>query len=220
MGIILGEGNPLASKPPSPTQLTVATLNSKSLYRIKKLLNELNIPFQLLTPSSIANGSANVTFTTRGESPNSAKRVVYIDELAEDEGIAKAQVIAQLNHRPIRLLVGVDPGKRFGYIIYLHGTEIERGIKDSAEAILHRLKQFDDHLGCSFLIKIGMGDPFLGQKLATELSTSLRGSINIELVDERGTSNLGRGKLKGSGRRDERAARLIAFRKGEPYHRS
>jgi len=197
----------------------VATLDGKFFYRIKKLLNELRIPFNHLTPSGIPRRTSSVVFTTRGESLNMKGAVVCIDDLDEDEGIAKAQVIAQLNPGPVRLLVGIDPGKRFGYIIYLHGREVERGVKDSMDIILQRLKKFDEHLKGNFLVKIGIGDRPLGQKLAEEICATLGSSATVELVDERGTSNMVSGKLKGSGLRDERSARLIAFRKGEQYHR-
>ena len=64
-------------------------------------------------------------------------------------------------------------------------------------------------------VKIGCGNMSLAKGIAKRLNMQLAGAVEISLVNENGTSALKRKGKFLEGTRDQRAAKLIAFRAGE-----
>ena len=114
------------------------------------------------------------------------------------------------------LVVGVDPGRRIGVVGYYGNSEIYGDVLNSADEAIDRiLKLLRSVQGTQKVVRIGNGDPKLAQVLAESLGARAGKGVQIEIVDERGTTVETKPNRRGA--RDVRSARMIAFRHGWQY---
>jgi hypothetical protein len=148
--------------------------------------------------------------------------VICIEDLGDDIDIAKQKLLAILHplKESDKFIVGVDPGERTGIAAFMNHVEVNSAVVISIEDAIAQVRRLLDNAPrVSRIVKIGAGMPLLAEKIAFGLD-SFYGQdqqIKIQLVDERGTSSLyARGKAHW-GTRDQRSAKLIAFREGRDY---
>ena len=219
-------------------EVGVATENGKSYYNITSFLNRIHIPYvdiildEISYPkpnrpsASIADYVAKelkLIITTRKERLQvSGKNVVCIEDLGEDIGVAKEKLLSLLypSKETDWFVVGIDPGERTGMAAFMNQLEVESTVLGSVEdTVLRVAKLIDNAPRIRKVVKIGSGMPMLAEQIARRLDSQYRQKLHIQLVDERGTSTLnsrGHGRI---GTRDQRAAKLIAFREGKDYLR-
>jgi len=143
--------------------------------------------------------------------------VISLENIEDDEDLAKQRILRQLQvYRDEPLVVGVDPGRRIGVVGYYGNSEVYGEVLGSSEEAIGRiLKLLKSGQRKGKIVRIGNGNP----KLATELAETLRvrtdKEIQIEIVDESGTSADMKPNIRAV--RDVRSARLIAFRHGTKY---
>ena len=149
--------------------------------------------------------------TTAAEAARFGRRGLALEELDENPGIFKGQVLSRLEGEQV-ILVGVDPGKRTGLAVFYGQTKLAFNTFDSAGAVCSRVGAFARGIPSSRLVaRVGNGNKSMAAKLVDRLGREVLGAT-IEVVNESGTS-AGSSKMKGV-QRDQVAAAKIAFRKG------
>jgi hypothetical protein len=222
----------------SRAEVGIATSSGKSYYLISSLLKCARIPYVdvilgedgrndgFIKTSSLASdyesGRLKLIITTRKERLQVlANQVVCIEDLGEDWGIAKQKLLSILHplKESDRFVVGIDPGERTGIAAFMNHIEVYSDVLGTIDDTIIRAKRLLDNAPkMRRIVKIGFGMPLLAEKIAFGLDSFYKSDqIRIQLVDERGTSSLYASGKSGLGTRDQRSAKLIAFREGRDY---
>ena len=192
-------------------RICVATSRASAYYALVSRLRRAELPFSSVLPDS-GLADCDLLLTTAGEAAQFGGKAMTVEELDENPGIFKGQVMSRLAGDQV-ILVGVDPGKRTGLAVFFGQTKLAFNTFHSTSAVTSRVAAFAKGIPSStLLIRVGNGN----RSMATRLVEGLRKAIpraTIEVVDESGTS-AGSSKMKGV-QRDQVAAAKIAFRKGE-----
>ncbi len=191
-------------------RICVATSKARAYYALVSRLRRAELPFSSVLPDSDL--ECDILLTTAEEAGQLGGRALALEELDENPGIFKGQVMSRLVGDQL-ILVGVDPGKRTGLAVFYGQTKLAFNTFDSATAVASRVAAFARGIPSSrLLVRVGNGN----RGMATKLVEGLRKAVpraTIEVVDESGTST-GSSKMRGV-QRDQVAAAKIAFRKGE-----
>ena len=221
-------------------EVGVSTSNGKAYYQITTLLKRVGLPYVDIVlggiPRVIGNGRSNsqlylhgnvkLIITTRRERVQFFDTdALCIEDLGEDVGIAREKILPYIY--PVRpmdwFIIGIDPGKRTGVAAFMNRREVESTVIHSLEGTVSRVCTIIDNAPpIRKVVKIGSGNAVLAKKIAQILESRYRDQIRIQLVDESGTSSLSRRRKFPIGRRetrDQRAAKMIAFRDGQDYIR-
>ena len=193
-------------------RICVATAKARAYYAIVSRLKKAGLPFSSALPDSDFE-QCDLILTTSDEAVEFGSKAMPLEELDENPGIFKGQVISRLSGGGNVLLVGVDPGKRTGLAVFYGETKLAFSTFDSAAAVCSRVGAFATGLPSSrLLVRVGNGIKSMASKLIERLRREVP-SANIEVVDESGTS-AGSSKMRGV-QRDQVAAAKIAFRRGD-----
>lgn len=192
-------------------RICVATSRASAYYALVARLRRADLPFSSALPES-GFGECDIILTTAEEAKQLGSRALALEDLDENPGIFKGQVVSKLAGVQA-ILVGVDPGKRTGLAVFYGQTKLAFSTFDSAAAVASRVAAFARGVPSSgLLVRVGDGNRALATRLIEGLRRAVPGAT-IEVVDESGTST-GSPKMKGV-QRDQVAAAKIAFRKGE-----
>lgn len=210
----------------------VATTSGKSYYRISNLLKKIGIPFIDVIAYGAQDPDAPIPFsllreydlivTTRKERLRfPSDKVICEEDLGDDASIAKQKLLALLY--PTRsndiFVVGIDPGERTGIAAFLNRREVESSVYMTLDAVLERVSALIDNApNVKKVVKIGAGNPYRALHIARVVGEKYKNLVEIDLINESGTSALRRKGRAIAGTRDQRAARLIAFRAGMRYN--
>ncbi len=161
---------------------------------------------------------SSLIITTEEERNSILHDNILLDtDLEKDPAIIKAKILNTLSNSSNNiLLVGIDPGKRIGLsILYMH-EEIASRVITSTDALIELLEMLIENIDADkTIVKIGSGNKKLALKIAYMLN---RDSIEIELVDEHGTtSSITDASSRRRGVRDRLSARAIAYRRGRNF---
>lgn len=191
-------------------RICVATAKARAYYALVSRLRRAGLPFSSVLPES--EFDFDLVLTTADEAGKFGSRAMVLEELDENPGIFKGQVVSRLSGESDVLLVGVDPGKRTGLAVFYGQTKLAFSTFDSAAAVCTRIGAFAKGVSYSrLLVRVGNGNRSMASKLVEELREEVP-AATIEVVDESGTS-AGSSKMRGI-QRDQVAAAKIAFRKG------
>ena len=221
---------------PSP-EVGAATSSGKAYYRISTLLKQIGLPFadvvldgessfrfDRLTgqPKSFLDHNLRLIITTRRERVClPGNNVVCVEDLGDDAGLAKEKLFSILYPPKPNdwFIVGIDPGERTGIAAFINQREIESLVLPTFAATLTRVSELIDNApDIRKLVKIGRGNLSLARTIAGVIEARYKDCVKINLVNESGTSALRRRGNFGRGTKDQRAARLIAFRDGQDYN--
>ena len=190
-------------------RVCVATSKARAYYALVSRLRRAGMPFASVLPDS--SGNCELVLTTAAEAGQFGGRSLVLEELDENPGIFKGQVMSRLMGEQV-ILVGVDPGKRTGLAVFYGQTKLAFNTFNSAGAVCCRIGAFARAVPSSrLLVRVGNGNRSVADKLVDGLSREVP-DATIEVVDEAGTS-AGSSKMKGV-QRDQVAAAKIAFRRG------
>ena len=193
-------------------RICVATSKARAYYALVSRLRRAGLPFTSILPDSDFR-DCELVLTTADEASQFGGRALALEELDENPGVFKGQVVSRLKGKGETVLVGVDPGKRTGLAVFYGQTRLAFNTFDSVSAVFSRIGAFARGLPSSrLLVRVGNGN----RSMASRLIDGLRREVpeaTIELVDESGTSS-GSSRMKGV-QRDQVSAAKIAFRKGE-----
>ena len=193
-------------------RICVATSKARAYYALVSRLRRADLPFTSVLPDSDFT-DCGLVLTTAEEAGRFGGRALALEDLDENPGVFKGQVVSRLSGKQEVVLVGVDPGKRTGLAVFYGQTRLAFNTFDSAGAIYSRISDFARAVPSSrLLVRVGNGNRSMAARLIDGLKKEVPEAI-IEVVDESGTSS-GSSKLKGL-QRDQVSAAKIAFRKGE-----
>ncbi len=225
----------IGARPVTKAEVGVATEDGRSYFRITSLLNKIHVPYvdvilgeprlphdeYYSSTSDQLVKSLKLVITTRRERLLFAgMNIVCVEDLGDDVGVAKERLFATLYRFKDNdwFVVGIDPGERTGLAAFMNHLEVESSVFVSLDDTVSRVsKLIDNAPQVKKIVKIGSGVPVLAEKIAKRLNSQYRQELKIQLVDERGTSSLNARAKNRIGTRDQRAAKLIAFRDGRDY---
>jgi hypothetical protein len=193
-------------------RICVATSKARAYYALVSRLRRAELPFSSVLPGSDCR-DCELVLTTADEAEQFGDVALALENLDDNPGIFKGQVVSRLNGEGDTILVGVDPGKRTGLAVFYGRTKLAFNTFDSAAAVCLRVGAFARALPASrMLVRVGNGNRSIVTRFVDGFRKEIPGAT-IEVVDESGTST-GSAKMKGV-QRDQVAAAKIAFRKGE-----
>jgi hypothetical protein len=193
-------------------RICVATSKARAYYALVSRLRRAGIPFTSVLPDSDS-GEYELVLTTAEEAGRFGGRALALENLDENPGVFKGQVVSRLRGKEDVVLVGIDPGKRTGLAVFYGQTRLAFNTFDSADAVYSRISAFARGIPSSrLLVRVGNGNRLMAAKLIDGLKHEVP-EATIEVVDESGTSS-GSSKMKGV-QKDQVSAAKIAFRKGE-----
>ncbi len=175
-------------------------------------MRKAGLPFTSVLPGA-DRGDCSLIITSGREKGQFDGRALALEDLDENPGVFKGQLLSRLNEGSDVVLVGVDPGTRIGLAVFYGETSLEYNTFGSVAGLSLRVGAFVRGVPAKrFVIKVGNGNPAMAAKLI-ELLKLEAPDATIETVDESGTS-VRRVRMKGI-QGDQGAAAKIAFRKGE-----
>jgi hypothetical protein len=197
-------------------RICVATSKSRTYYALVSRLRRAGLPFSSILPDYDFR-KCELVLTSADEAWQFGDRALALEDLAENPGIFKGQIVSRLMGNGDIILVGVDPGKRTGLAVFYGQTKLAFNTFDSQGAVCSRVGAFARGIPSSrLLVRVGNGNRSTAARLVDGLRKEVPGAT-IELVDESGTSTR-TSKMKGV-QRDQVSAAKIAFRKGEVVSR-
>ena len=193
-------------------RICVATSKARAYYALVSRLRRAGLPFTSVLPDSDS-GGCELVLTTAEEAGRFGGRALALEDLDENPGVFKGQVVSRLRGKEDVVLVGIDPGKRTGLAVFYGQTRLAFNTFDSAGALYSRISAFARGIPSSrMLVRVGNGNRSMAARLIDGLKREVP-EATIEVVDESGTSS-GSSKMKGM-QKDQVSAAKIAFRKGE-----
>jgi hypothetical protein len=203
------------------SKVTVATVYGRPYYKITNALKLMDIQFDSLSPQEAAVSNAKVIITTEDEAEIVKRKDVLLDtELDNCPAVLKAKILKTLmgDYHDDELTIGIDPGERIGIsVIYLH-NEIDSILESSITSTIRVISSL--LLGIvskKKIIRIGDGNIGMAQSLAKLVRLKFMDRVEIEIVNEHGTSLPRNIEANRRGIRDKSSARVIALRKGRSY---
>lgn len=224
----------------SRAEVGVSTSNGRAYYSITALLKRAGLPYVDIVaadrPTIYPAGQLNsqiyfgpnvkVVITTRRERLEFiGSNVLCVEDLEDDVGIAREKILPYIYPpKPTDwFIVGIDPGKRTGIAAFFNHREVESSVVQSIDGTIARVCTLIDNAPPLIrkVVKIGSGNHALAARIAQILNSKYHDKVRIQLVNESGTSSLrkrrGKFSIGKTETRDQRAARIIAFRGGQDY---
>jgi hypothetical protein len=193
------------------SRICVVTSKAQAYYALVSRLRRAGLPFSSLVPGS-DRVECDLILTSREEAPRFGSKAVALEDLDENPGVFKGQLVSKLGDDDA-VFVGIDPGKRTGLAVFYGQTRLAFSTFDSVGGLCSRVGAFADGLPeARFVIRIGNGNRGMAAKLAEALMRAVPRAV-VEVVDEAGTS-VRTARMKGV-QGDQGAAARIAFRRGE-----
>jgi hypothetical protein len=201
--------------------VAVATLRGRPYYEIIRALKQMEVKYDSIAPADAARSEAKVVITTLDEAGliTGSKAVMLDTELAKYPAVAKAKILKTVAGAAAddSLTVGIDPGNRIGIsILYLH-EEIASIVESSpADAVGQISAVLASVSSRKKVVKIGDGNMRMALSMAWAIKKKFR-DVEVQIVDERGTSRPQNTGVNRRGLRDRSSARVIAFRTGRAF---
>ena len=193
-------------------RICVVTAKASTYYAIVSRLRRAGLPFASVIPGARCEDCA-LLITSSGELVQYGERAIALENLDENPGVFKGQLLSKLDGGRDVLLIGIDPGKRIGLAVFYGEENLEYSTFSSVWWLSRRVGAFVHRVSARrSLVRVGNGSPSMASKIVGQLKMEAVGAV-IEMVDETGTS-VRRAKMKGI-QGDQGAAAKIAFRRGE-----
>ena len=178
----------------------------------------MDLRFESFLPEAITEYAGDLVLTTKGEAPDDpAIQMLYYDEILGKHPTIITGMIMQRVDIPFgmeNLVIGVDPGRRIGLSIFYRGREIESSSYSSIDGLASHLIEVINGLDAEKkIVRIGSGEMKTAREIAAILHLEFPSMLDLEFVDEDGTSP----KIKHHnqrGKRDQLSARYISQRQG------
>ncbi len=199
-------------------EVAVLIQSPRKLYMALELLKQLGLHFVVCAPDDPACINADVLLVTENETPPSVdQRVVIVDDDPETTGLDIMLRLRKVVH-PSHIIVGVDPGMRFGLALVMDGQVITMGAAsmpiNAVDMTLRWIRwSFRRFPMVSPIIRVGTGSRLYAVLYTRGLFQRYPG-LHTEFVDERHTTHLNTSVS------DESAAVMIAARCGQVVSRS
>jgi predicted RNase H-like nuclease (RuvC/YqgF family) len=184
----------------------------------------MDLRFDSLSPEQAAESNAKIIITTKDEAEIVRRKDVLLDtELDKYPILLKAKVLRSImgSSHDDQLTIGIDPGNRIGIsIIYLH-NEIDSVVESSLNSTIQLISILLSGIRSKKkIVRIGDGNINMAKQIASMIKMRFGDLVDIEIVDERGTSLPQNTDTNRRGIRDKSSARTIALRRGKSFNSS
>lgn len=205
-------------------RVTVATVYGRPYYKIINALKLMDLRFESLSPEQAASSNAKIIITTKDEAEIVRRKDVLLDtELDRYPVLIKAKILRNImgSYHDDQLTIGIDPGTRIGIsIIYLH-NEIDSFVESSLDSTIQLVSVLLSGIRSKKkIVRIGDGDIAMAKQIASMTKARFKDLVDIEIVNEHGTSLPQNTDTNRRGARDRSSARTIALRKGRAFNSS
>jgi hypothetical protein len=171
-------------------EIALVTNSGKAYYQLTSALKRNKITYYSLTPNDVIPRHVKAVITTVSENQSVTHPTTFVFS-NEDPITFINHVVRHIQGKKeyVQVAIGIDPGHQFGLAILGDGilleTKIILDLKDVGAAIHVLLSYYSAE---QIIIKIGNGNPLLATELSQMLQAQLDSAINIEIVDEYGTT--------------------------------
>lgn len=172
-------------------QIAVATLSGRAYYSLVVELRRRNVSFLSLRPGDPVPASVKVVITTPQERLKIHHPKVLLYREGENAGTIVETALQTMLGRELykRLVVGIDPGKRFGMAV-LGDEKVLRmlscsSVRETAKALMDILDEIDS---AKKVVRIGDGGEPYRRSLIRMLERKLPWNVTVETVSERDTT--------------------------------
>jgi hypothetical protein len=194
-------------------EVAIATRNPRLRYQILKVINRLKLKYVVCSPDDSVCEYAKVIITSKNEAVSFDETPAQIIENdINDEFVIP--LLLKLNdiHKPMNMVLGIDPGMRFGFAIIIDGVTVHTKRVNSPSLAADITIRWTNHIKhyfpqCQVCIRIGTGSRLYSTLYLREIMRR-DNELAIELVNEQNTSRFGKS--------DQLSAILIAGRWGKP----
>ena len=199
------------------SEVAIATRNPKTLYLVMEVLKDMDLDFVVCEPGGAECQIAKAIITTRDEIKDlDPKRVVIVEDNLDEDSMVIDLMLHLLDiEKPTSIVVGVDPGMRFGLALVIDGNVIRTKISSSpgkaAHFTLRWLASINDSFSQEPVIRVGTGSNMFAAFFLREIIPHVDRAL-LELVNEENTTKVGES--------DKSSAILIAMRQGRPVKES
>lgn len=204
------------------SKIAVATVSGKAYYLLVNELKRKNAIFLSLLPGESVPPEIKVVITTEKEKPkiHHGNVLVYSESSEPVAVVEEALRITQGKQDYEKIVVGVDPGERFGVAFFGDGKLVETFVcsspNETAKTIAKLLERTPSE---TVTVKIGDGTPVFMRELVRLLDTQLSEQVALMAVSETGTSRTASGGVNRRGFTDVMSAIRIAGREGQTIPR-
>ena len=180
----------------------------------------MNVKYDSMSPEEASLSGSKVIITTQDEAEafvGRNKTVLLDTELEKYPAIAKAKILKGMaGATDNQLTIGIDPGTRIGIsVIYLH-EEIASMLESSPRGAVEQVAALVGGISSrKKVVRIGDGNITMAREMAWALKKRFGDLVQVEIVDEHGTSRNADANRRGL--RDRSSARTIAFREGRSF---
>lgn len=202
--------------------IAVATASGRAYYQLVSELKKRRIAFITVKPDETVPLNIEVAITTESEKSRvRCPTVLTYDERTDPSTIIEeALQIIRGKHRYSNLIVGVDPGKDFGMAAVGDGAVLEtKSVSGAKEAAVEVLRMMERYEGDRKAVKIGNGADIYRMKLITGLDKMLPLGVDMESVEEQGTTKNVNALTTRRSTKDASSAIKISMRKGRKIAR-
>jgi hypothetical protein len=184
----------------------------------------MELKYYSLSPEEAASTDAKVIITTRDEAGIITARrkgsVILDTELEKYPAIAKAKILRSIagEQADDQMIIGIDPGSRIGIsVIYMH-EEIASTVESSPQQAIEKISAILGGISSrKKVVRIGDGNMTMASQMAWLVKKRFYDTVDVEIVDEHGTSRPQNIDANRRGARDRSSARTIAFRSGRSF---
>jgi hypothetical protein len=184
----------------------------------------MDLRFESLSPEQAASSNAKIIITTKDEAEIVRRKDVLLDtEVDRYPALLKAKILRNImgSSHDDQLTIGIDPGTRIGIsVIYLH-NEIESTVESSLDSTIQLVSVLLSGIRSkNKIVRIGDGNIDMAKRIAWMTKARFKDLVNIEIVNEHGTSLPQNTDTNRRGARDRSSARNIALRRGRIFKSS
>jgi hypothetical protein len=181
----------------------------------------MDLQFESLSPQQAAISNSKVIITTKDEAEIVRRKDILLDtELDKYPILLKAKILQSImgSYQDDQLTIGVDPGNRIGVsILYMH-NELESFVESSPVSAVQLICVLLSGISSKKkIVRIGDGNIDMARFIATMVKSRFNDLVDIEIVDEYGTSLLQNTDTNRRWIRDRSSARRIALRNGRIF---
>lgn len=172
-------------------KIALVTASGRAYYQLVSALRKSRVPFITVKPGEALPLNVEVAITTDSEKSRvRCPTVLTYDEEKDSSVVVEAALqIIQGKRRYRSLVVGVDPGKDYGIAAVGDGvvlaTRSVSGESDAAEEVLRMIERFE---GDRKIVRIGNSADDYRLKMMAILNRELPSDVDLESVEERGTT--------------------------------
>ncbi len=196
--------------------------SGRSAFRLGAELKKRGIfPFPLL-PSDVVPLDTQVLIVSREFEKEilGCRVIVWTEDSCLEEIVDKVVFLLNSEGNSTGVVIGVDPGKEIGVAVVADDRVLKTDVFESVNEAIEAVVRQASALTCSRkLVRIGSGGQEYGSDMVSALRQTLPEGVEIERVEEWGTSRHALFTSHSRKTRNVASATAIALRKGTPVPR-